>query len=142
MTATNPNLIELQRKVKEATKNVTAAKKAVIAAKNAVGNYFEQRLRICVDKGLLVYTIDGWESRNGRFYLRVENNKVGVRYRSEWGWTFETDPISDYMSRLEDDIRDYKDLYEETGDKVYEDDMNEKKATYDTLKSIVDVLYN
>lgn len=142
MTATNPNLIELQRKVKEANKNVTAAKKVAIAAKNAVGNYFEQRIHVCVDKGLLVDTIDGWESRNGRFYLRVENNKVGVRYKSEWGWTFEEDPIDDYMSRLEDDIRDYKELYEETGDKSYVDDMNEKKATYDVLKSIVDVLYN
>ena len=142
MTATNPNLIELQRKVKEANKNVTAAKKVAIAAKNAVGNYFEQRIHVCVDKGLLVDTIDGWESRNGRFYLKVENNKVGVRYKNEWGWTFETGPIDDYMSRLEDDIRDYKELYEETGDKSYVDDMNEKKATYDVLKSIVDVLYN
>lgn len=142
MTATNPNLIELQRKVKEANKNVTAAKKVAIAAKNAVGKYLEQRIHVCVDKGLLVDTIDGWESRNGRFYLRVENNKVGVRYKSEWGWTFEEDPIDDYMSRLEDDIRDYKELYEETGDKSYVDDMNEKKATYDVLKSIVDVLYN
>ena len=142
MTATNPNLIELQRKVKEANKNVTAAKKVAIAAKNAVGKYYEQMLHVCGDKGLLVDTIDGWESSNGRFYLRVENNKVSVRYKSEWGWTFEEDPIDDYMSRLEDDIRDYKELYEETGDKSYVDDMNEKKATYDVLKSIVDVLYN
>ena len=142
MTATNPNLIELQRKVKEANKNVTAAKKVAIAAKNAIGDYFKERLNICVDKGLLVHIIEGWESRNGRFYLRVENNKVSVRYKSEWGWTFEEDPIDDYMSRLEDDIRDYKELYEETGDKSYVDDMNEKKATYDVLKSIVDVLYN
>ena len=137
MTATNPNLIELQRKVKEATKNVTAAKKVVIAAKNAVGNYFEQRLRICVDKGLLVYTIDGWEPHKGGFYLRVDNNKVCVHYRFDYAFT-----IDEYMLELEDDIRDYKELYEKTGDKSYVDDMNEKKATYDVLKSIVDVLYN
>ena len=80
MTTTNPNLIELQRKVKEATKNVTAAKKAVIVAKNAIGDYFKQQLNICENKGLLVDTVDGWESRKGGFYLRVNNNRVFVQW--------------------------------------------------------------
>lgn len=142
MTATNPSLIELQRKVKEATKNVTAAKKAVIASKNAIGDYFKQKLNICVDKGLLVHTVEGLEPRKGRFYLRVDNNKVFVHYRSEYTWTFKADPIDEYMSQLEESIRDDKYLYKETGEKSYEDDMNEKKDTYEILKSIGDILYN
>jgi uncharacterized protein YeeX (DUF496 family) len=142
MTATNPNLIELQRKVKDATKNVTAAKKAVIVAKNAIGDYLKERLDICVDKGILVHTIEGWEPRNDRFYLRVDNNKVFVHYRSEYTWTFKADPIDKYMSQLEDDIRDYSDLYEETGEDYYEESINVKKDKYETLKSIVDILYN
>jgi uncharacterized protein YeeX (DUF496 family) len=142
MTATNPNLVELQRKVKDATKNVTAAKKAVIVAKNAIGDYFKERLNICVDKGILVHTIEGWEPRNDRFYLRVDNNKVFVHYRSEYAWTFKADPIDKYMSQLEDDIRDYSDLYEETGEDYYEESINVKKDKYETLKSIVDILYN
>ena len=142
MTATNPNLIELQRKVKEATKNVTAAKKAVITSKNAIGDYFKQKLNICVDKGLLAHTVEGWEPRKGRFYLRVDNNKVFVHYRSEYTWTFKADPIDEYMSQLEESIRDDKYLYKETGEKSYEDDMNEKKDMYEILKSIGDILYN
>jgi hypothetical protein len=142
MTATNPNLVELQHKVKDATKNVTAAKKAVIVAKNAIGDYFKERLNICVDKGILVHTIEGWEPRNDRFYLRVDNNKVFVHYRSEYAWTFKADPIDKYMSQLEDDIRDYSDLYEETGEDYYEESINVKKDKYETLKSIVDILYN
>ena len=142
MTTTNPNLIELQRKVKDATKNVTAAKKAVIIAKNAIGDYFKERLDICVDKGLLVHTVEGWGPRKGRFYLRVDNNKVFVHYISEYTWTFKADPIDDYLSRLEDDIRDYKELYVETGEKSYKESMNERKDKYETLKSIINILYN
>ena len=137
MTATNPNLIELQRKVKDATKNVTAAKKAVTVAKNAVGAYFKERLNICVDKGLLVHSVEGWEPHKGGFYLRVDNNKVCVHYRFDYAFT-----IDEYMWELEDDIQNYKKLYAETGDKSYVDDMNEKKDKYETLKSIADILYN
>ena len=142
MTATNPNLMELQRKAKEATKNVTAAKKAAKAAKNAIGDYFKQRLRICVDKGILVYYNDEWAARDCRFYLSVDNNKIFVHYRSEYGWTYGVDPIDNYMSQLEDDIRNYRDLYEETGEDYYEESMDEKKNKYEILKSIVDILYN
>jgi hypothetical protein len=46
------------------------------------------------------------------------------------------------MSQLEDDIRDYSDLYEETGEDYYEESINVKKDKYETLKSIVDILYN
>lgn len=137
MTATNPNLIELQRKVKDATKNVTAAKKAVIVAKNAIGDYFKQKLDICVDKGLLVHSVEGWEPHKGGFYLRVDNNKVCVHYRFDYAFT-----IDEYMSWLGDSIQDAKKLYIETGEKSYKEDMNEKEDKYETLKSIVDILYN
>ena len=140
MTTTNPNLIELQRKVKDATKNVTAAKKAVIVAKNAIGDYFKQQLNICENKGLLVYTVDGWESHNGGFYLRVNNNKVFVQHSGDFG--YELDPIEDYISQLEFVINNCKELYEETGEESYKDDMNEKKNKYEILESIVDILYN
>lgn len=140
MTATNPNLIELQRKVKEATKNVTAAKKAVSVAKNAIGDYFKQRLSICEDKGILVDTVDGWESRNGGFYLRVNNNKVFVQHSGGYG--YELDLIDDYMSELEFIIHNCKDLYEETGEKSYKDEMNKEKNKYEILESIVNILYN
>ena len=137
MTATNPNLIELQHKVKDATKNVTAAKKVVTVAKNAIGNYFKERLNICVDKGLLVHSAEGWEPHKGGFYLRVDNNKVCVHYRFDYAFT-----IDEYMLELEDDIRNYKKLYIETGEDYYEESMNEKKDRYETLKSIIDILYN
>lgn len=140
MTTTNPNLIELQRKVKEATKNVTAAKKAVIVAKNAIGDYFKQQLNICENKGLLVDTVDGWESRKGGFYLRVNNNKVFVQHGGDYG--YELDPIEDYMSQLEFVINNCKELYEETGDNSWEVHLNEEKDRYKTIKAIIDILYN
>lgn len=140
MTTTNPNLIELHRKVKEATKNVTAAKKAVIVAKNAIGDYFKQQLNICENKGLLVYTVDGWESRKGGFYLRVNNNKVFVQHSGDFG--YELDPIEDYMSQLEFVINNCKELYEETGDNSWEVHLNEEKDRYKAIKDIVDILYN
>ena len=140
MTTTNPNLIELQRKVKEATKNVATAKKAVIVAKNAIGDYFKQQLNICENKGLLVDTVDGWESRKGGFYLRVNNNKVFVQRSGDYG--YELDPIEDYMSQLEFVINNCKELYEETGDNSWEVQLNKEKDRYKTIKAIVDILYN
>ena len=140
MTTTNPNLIELQRKVKEATKNVTAAKKAVIVAKNAIGDYFKQQLNICENKGLLVDTVDGWESRKGGFYLRDNNNKVFVQHSGDFG--YELDTIEDYMSQLEFVINNCKELYEETGDNSWEVQLNKEKDRYKAIKAIADIVYN
>ena len=142
MTATNPILIELQRKAKDATKNVTAAKKAATAAKNAIGDYFKQRLRICVGKGLLVYITYGWESHDSKFYLSIDNNKICIHYRNEYAWITEVDTLDDYMSRLEFDIYNLKKLYEENGEEFYKSQMNEKKDRYGLLESIINILYN